>query len=270
MAAREVTMNARARTLALALPLLCCAPPKTTPPAAAPSGATFVPAAPSAPAVEVVAVREVAPRGGDGAPRLTLAFRFADGTRTAIGQATAYAPFRQGVALVDVQGRLVLVAPDGARSVLALVSGAPPARGPRGELAYVARHGLAAEVHVLDGDGRDRIVARGLGSAGVLAPQPDGRLFFVATRRGGGIAGLWLADDASGSARCLTNCALTTGAPLDDRFVPLPRDASSIHASEGRVEWDATDGTRRSVVLVPGLPGETGGALHDRPERSAP
>jgi hypothetical protein len=260
-------MNAKARTLALVLPLLCCAPPKTTPQAAAPNGAT---AATAAPTVEVVAAKHVAPRGGDGAPRLTLAFRFADGTRTQIGEATAYAPFRQGVALIDLQGRLVLVAPDGARSVLALDAGAPPARGPRGELAYVARRELTAEVHVLGEDGRDRIVASELGSAGVLAPQQDGRLFFVATRRGGGIAGLWLADAAPGAARCLTNCELTTGAPLDDRFVPLPREASAIHASQDRVEWDATDGTRRSVALVPALPGERGGALHDPQERSAP
>jgi hypothetical protein len=275
MVVREVVMTkVIVRALAAALLLTGCSPPKATQETATPSGAGELAAAERAPAIEVVAVNDDTPAGGDGPPRLTLAFRFADGSRRPIaGEATAYVPFRRGVALVDLQRQLVLVTADGARSVLAREAGAPPARGPSGELAYVARHDLAVEVHVLEEDGRDRIVARGLGSAGVLAPQRDGRLFFVATPSGGGVAGLWLAGGEHEDARCLTNCELATGAPLSERFMPLPRDAQSIHASASVVEWDAADGTRRSVALAPALPaepGEHGGAVREDGRTEAP
>jgi hypothetical protein len=211
--------------------------------------------------IEVLGVRDDTPAGGDGQPRMSLAFRYADGRRVPIeGEATAYAPFRDGVALVDTQKQLVLVARDGARSVLARVAGAPPVRAPGGELVYVARHDLVAEVHVLDAGGRDRVVASGLADAGVLAPQPDGRLFFVAARNGG-VAGVWLAE--RGAARCLTNCELETGTPWGDKFVPLPTGADAIRASAGRVEWDASDGSRRSVALTTpaSVPAAEAGAL---------
>ena len=173
------------------------------------------------------------------------------------GEAQAYVPFRGGVALVDVRGQLVLVTPEEARSVLARASGAVPALGPRGELAYVARYDdQSVEVHTLGIDGRDRVVARGLGSAGLLAPQPDGRVVFVATPARGGVAGVWIAAEGGGEARCLTNCGLQTGsAALDSRFIPLPGDAASIALAAERVSWHASDGTIRSVSLaVPPAP----------------
>lgn len=222
-------------------------------------------AAPSAaPEIEVVGVEDDTPPGGDGAPRLRLAFRFADGARVPIaGEAVAYAAFRDGVALVDVERQLVLVSPDGSRRVLARASGAPPVRGPHGELVYVARHGLVAEVHVLEAHGGDRIVASELSNAGVLAPQADRRLFFVAARRGG-VAGMWIAE--RGTARCLSNCELKTGTPWGGRFLPLPRDAASIRVTAGRVEWDASDGTQRSAALVASASAQDG---HGAPPRTA-
>jgi len=207
-------------------------------------------------AVRVLSVQDDTPAGGDGAPRMTLAFELADGTRVAIPeQATAYAAFRDGVALVDRERRLLLATADGARRVLAREAGAPPARGPAGELAYVARYGLVAEVHLLGIDGRDHIVASGLADAGALAPQRDGSLLFVGARAGG-VAGLWRAS-VQAPARCLTNCALETGSAWGDRFVPLPRDAASLRLYANRVEWTASDGTQRSAALAgPAIEGE--------------
>jgi hypothetical protein len=203
-------------------------------------------------AIEVLSVKDDTPRGGDGAPRSSLAFRFADGTRTPITEeAIAYVPFRDGVALVDVQRRLLLISAQGDRRVLARASGAPPALGPRGELVYVARHDLVAEVHVLEATGRDRIVASGLASAGVLAPQPDGRLCFVGNRSGG-VAGVYVVENDR--ARCLTNCELKTGEPWGDGYVPLPEDASSLVIRDDVLHWNATGGGRRSVALAPALP----------------
>jgi hypothetical protein len=178
--------------------------------------------------IRVVAVEDDAPQGGDGAPRMTLAFQLADGTERVIeGQANAYARFRDGVALVDRARRLVFVTADGARRVLAQQSGAPPVQGPRGELAYVARYGLVAELHLLSEDGRNRIAASGLADAGTLLPQRDGSVLFVGARPGG-VAGVWRASADGQPARCLTNCELRTGTDWGDRFVPLPTDAAAM------------------------------------------
>ena len=229
--------------------LAACAQPAAPPESAAPLRA-------GAPAVVVTAEENLTPAGGDGGPRLSLVFRFADGSVQPIAEkALAYAPFRDGVALVALDQALVLVRPDGSRSVLARNSGAPPRRGPRGELWYVARYDQGSEVHVLEVQGRDRIVASGLSSAGLLAPERDGRLFLVAADQRG-VAGLWHAD-ASG-ARSLTNCELVAGEPWGDRFVPLPATADAIVVEGERVTWSATDGTRRSVGIGAGVREETG------------
>jgi hypothetical protein len=139
----------------------------------------------------------------------------------------------------------VLVSPRGARRVLATTAVAPPVRGPAGELLYVARYGLSAELHVLRVDGQDRVIASGFASAGVLAPQVDGRVLFVAARSGG-VAGLWIAD--AGGARCLTNCELGR-APWGDAFVPLPGDRHAIRVEQDSVRWQAFDGSLHELDL---------------------
>jgi hypothetical protein len=215
--------------------------------------------------VEVLEVSNDAPPASDGAALHTLAFVYGDGRRVPIAeQAVSFVPFRDGVALVDRTRRLLLVSPDGGTRVLAQASGAPPALGPSGELVYVARQELVSEVHVLHASGQDRIVASGLASAGMLAPQRDGRLCFVGAKAGG-VAGVYVVQDAG--ARCLSNCELKTGEPWGDAHVPLPKDASSIAISGTQVTWEAWDGTRRSAALAPGLPSGTGrvDALGGRP-----
>ena len=262
--------NALRVLCACAVALFACAEPRAAG-APAPDGKSelgrVVTAGASVVAIRVLAVEDDTPSGGDGAPRMTLAFELADGTRVAIAeQATAYAAFRDGVALVDRERRLVLATVDGARRVLARQAGAPPVQGPSGELAYVARYGLVAELHVLGVDGRDRIVASGLAAAGALAPQRDGSVFFVGARAGG-VAGVWRAS-VDASVRCLTNCELVTGSDWGDRFVPLPRDAASLRVHADHVEWTASDGTQRSASLTgPALEGELGSTA---PTREAP
>ena len=99
-----------------------------------PSAEPYVAAvASSAARLEGTAVGDAAPPGSDAAPRYALAFVRSDGTGVPIAErALSYAPFRDGVALVDVKKRLWLITPEGARSVLAREAGAPPATGPLG------------------------------------------------------------------------------------------------------------------------------------------
>jgi hypothetical protein len=203
----------------------------------------------AAPQIIVLETDANAPPGSDGAPHMRLAFRYADGSRRPIdGRALAYVPFRDGVALVDERRQLVLVSPGGARRVLARESGAPPALGPAGELVYVARYDVSSELHVLDVAGRDRVIARGLASAGLLAPQPDGRVLFVGAQNGG-VAGVWLGD-ADAPVRCLTNCAFTTGASDGwPGFVALPSTAEGLRIRGDAVVWRDADGNEQSAPL---------------------
>jgi hypothetical protein len=141
------------------------------------------------------------------------------------------------VALIDTARRLVLVAPDGSRRVLAREAGAPPVSGHAGELFYVARYGVSAEVHRLQADGSDRVLADGLSNAGVLTPERDGALLFVGARNGG-VAGIWRVDTqslASSAAHCLTNCELQTGAPWGNAYQPPPGSQEALRDAYARL-----------------------------------
>lgn len=198
-------------------------------------------------ALEVQTESPEQPAGSDAVPRQKLAFRFLDGSSALVPEAAlAHAAYRNGAALIDAERRLLFVSADGQKRVLAEESGAPPVRGPLGELVYVSKHELEARVHVMDPDGRDRVVLSGLANAGLLAPQPDGRIFFVGAVPGG-VAGLWVIESDRG--RCLSNCALRAGKSWGDGFVPLPAGRASIRASASRVEWDAADGSKRELDL---------------------
>jgi hypothetical protein len=197
---------------------------------------------------------EVAPRSykipkGTSAPRqLRLAFRLPNGKRRQIDRsAIAYARFRDNVAVLDIQRRLVLISPSGAKRVLAKQAGAPPVQAPSGELVYAVKYQTGVEIHVLDSLGNNRTVASGLGSAGLLAPQEDGRILFIGTAKGGGVAGLWIID--SQGARCLTNCELETGSDYSERFIPLPSGTDTMKIVDDYVEWTAADGTSHSSRL---------------------
>lgn len=197
--------------------------------------------------VEVKRELDELPGGTDTPPRFALALRATDGTRMPLeARALAHVTFNSGVAVVDSERRLLIVSSDGARRVLAEQAGAPPARGSRGELVYVAQKDTGAEVHVLEAGSSDRVVASGIASAGLLAPQPDGSILFVGARNGG-VAGLWIIS--AGTSRCLTNCELETGEPWGDRFVPPPGDTAAIKVEGTRVQWEAFDGKRYDAPL---------------------
>jgi hypothetical protein len=197
--------------------------------------------------VEVVTEQDHVPGGSDTPPRFSLALRGADGSRLPLeSRALAHVTFGEGIALIDAEHRLITISSDGARRVLAEEAGAPPARGSRGELLYVAQRDLGAEVHALEPGGADRVLATGLASAGLLAPQADGTILFVGARNGG-VAGLWCIS--GGANRCLTNCDLKTGEPWGDRFVPVPGAAAALEVVGERVEWNAYDGKRYGTAL---------------------
>jgi hypothetical protein len=262
----RVTTRLLGLLLLLGLGLACgsaSAPPANNAPGTA---AVAEPAASVTPDIELLATDATAAPGSDEVPRMRLAFRLADGSRRPIdGQALAYVPFRDGVALVDEHRQLVLVDPAGARRVLARESGAPPARGAKGELVYVARYDLGADLHVLDAAGRDRVLARGLVSAGLLAPQSDGRVLFVGAGNGG-VAGVWLAA-ADVPVRCLTNCELTTGGqPGLPGFVPLPSTAEGLRIRGDAAVWQDADGNAQQASLQ-GSSASTPRVAGDQPGR---
>lgn len=263
---RRVTMRTFWLSVSFGLGLACGS--GGAPPANNGSG-SGTPGASAAPEIEVLATNANAPPGSDAVPHMRLAFRYADGSRRPIdGQALAYVPFRDGVALVDERRQLVLVAPGGARRVLARESGAPPALGTAGELVYVARYDLSSDLHVLDVAGRDRVLARGLASAGLLAPQPDGRVLLVGAQNGG-VAGVWLAA-IDAPVRCLTNCAFTTGAQDGwPGFVPLPSTAEGLRIRGELATWQDSDGTSQQAPLR-GPSASEPPAATDPPEPAGP
>lgn len=228
------------RSLALAIVVLAaCAPRPTAAPGALQAAET---------GIEVVSRRDVAPAGGDGAPRLGLVLVRAGGVRVPIeGEATHYALFRDGAAILrpDESLELVTASEPGTRTVLARRSG-PPARDAEGALLYVARYDLDAELHRLSPSGEDRVLARGLVGIGLLSPQPDGRVLFVASVNGG-VAGLFVADERG--ARCLTNCALRTGEPWGDALVPIPASAEPLSLEGDVARWIGASGESHSVAL---------------------
>jgi hypothetical protein len=162
------------------------------------------------------------PPGSDAVPMYSLAFEYPDGSRVPIAEpASAYAPFRDGVALIDGKRRLLLISPDGSTRPLASSTATSPAPGPSGELYYVALYGEVAELHRLTVAGNDRVIARETKSVGLIAPQADDSVLFVGAKNGG-VAGIWRVGKDAGSASCVTNCELRTGQPWGDAFVPPP------------------------------------------------
>jgi hypothetical protein len=208
------------------------------------------PPAPSGGAPQLVA-RALAydpPPGSDAVPTWSLAFEHADGSRSAIAErATAYVRFRDGVALTTPERRLLLISPDGSRRLLAASVSSSPARGPSGELLYVALYGAVAELHRLTVTGEDRVIARELSSAGLLAPHADGSVLLVGAPNGG-VAGIWRVDPGASQARCITNCELRTGQDWKGRFVPPPGTVEELEAAyRATLAIDSGDGVLRSA-----------------------
>lgn len=173
----------------------------------------------------LISLGDQGPGIGDARPRLRVGFRYAGGRTAPVDvEASALVPrWRDGAALIDPEGRLYQVWPDGRRRMLAPRATALGTDGER--LAYAVERDLGVQLRVHDG-AEARTLAEGLSSAAMLRVDGD-RVLFVGARPGG-VAGVWVAD-ASG-ARCATNCELRTGEPWGDRFVPPPSDPSQLEA----------------------------------------
>lgn len=216
---------------ALAYTALSCAPAR---PVARPA---------EAPSLVATPLAIDAPPQSDAVPEWALAFAYSDGTRVPIAErAIGYAPFRDGVALIDTGRRLLLISPDGSRRTLSSTTATTPVLGPSGELYYTARYGTLTELHRLSAAGQGEVIARELSSIALLAPQPDGSVLLVGATNGG-VAGLWRVAPGAHTARCATNCELKTGEPWGERFVPPPGTAEELAPAY------------RAAQTIPGGPG---------------
>lgn len=174
----------------------------------------------------LVALAEAPDTVGDQTPRTRVGFMDGQGNITEHDQRAHLfvERFRDGAALVDSEGRLYQVWPFERRMLAAEVS-AIASDGER--LVYVAQNhdGLSLRVH--DG-ASERVLARGLASAGVLKIEAE-RILFVGAANGG-VAGVWQASAIGGEAHCITNCDLRTGEPWGDAFVPPPTEPALLEA----------------------------------------
>mgnify|MGYP000106070423 CR=1 FL=1 len=179
--------------------------------------------------LELVALGLEAPDGPDALPTHAVAFRSPDGAlRPVDRRAARFVPrWRDGAALVDPEGRLYQVWPDGQRRMLAAGVTALAVSDDLSRLAFAVRTDGSLRVH--DGEVA-RTLAEGFVSIGALRFDPTGaRVAFVGARNGG-VAGVWVAGPDG--AACQTNCDLRTGERWGDRFTPPPADLRGVFATE--------------------------------------
>lgn len=172
----------------------------------------------------LVALGEARPAGLDQPPSFAVAF---EGGAALDRRATRFVPrWRDGAALIDPEGRLYQVWPDGRRRMLAAGVTALAASDDAARLAYAVRTDGSLRLH--DGEA-ERTLAEGMASIGALTFDGEAVVFVGARPAGaarGGVAGVWSADD--GGARCHTNCDLRVGAGWGDRFVPPPTEPAAL------------------------------------------
>lgn len=174
----------------------------------------------------LVALSEAPDTVGDETPRMRLGFVDGQGNiREHDQRAQLFVErFRDGAALVDSERRLYQVWPFERRMLAANVS----AIASDGEhLVYVTQNSDGLSIRLHDG-ASERILARGLASAGVLKIEAE-RVLFVGAANGG-VAGVWQVSFGANEARCVTNCALRTGQPWGDAFVPPPTEPALLEA----------------------------------------
>lgn len=174
----------------------------------------------------LVALAEAQDTVGDDGPRTRVGFVDGEGNiREHDQRAQLFVErFRDGSALVDSERRLYQVWPFERRMLAANVSALA---GDTEHLVYVTQNhdGLCIRLH--DG-ASERILARGLASAGALKIEAE-RVLFVGAANGG-VAGVWQVSLSGGEAHCVTNCDLRTGEPWGDAFVPPPSNPALLEA----------------------------------------
>ena len=174
----------------------------------------------------LLAMAEMPRAGLDDAPLSRVGFVDGQGTiREHDQRALLFVErFRDGAALVDPERRLYQVWPLERRMLATNVS-ALASDGER--LVYVRDGGDGLSIRLHDG-ASERVLARGLASAGVLKLEAE-RVLFVGAANGG-VAGIWQASVHGAEASCVTNCDLRAGQPWGDAFVPPPTDPELLEA----------------------------------------
>lgn len=172
----------------------------------------------------LVALAEAPDTVGDEAPRTRVGFVDGQGNITEHDQGAQLfvERFRDGAALVDSERRLYQVWRFERRMLAANVS----ALASDGEhLVYVTQNPDGLSIRLHDG-ASERVLARGLASAGVLKIEAE-RVLFVGAANGG-VAGVWQVSFNGNEAHCATNCDLRTGEPWGDAFVPPPTEPTLL------------------------------------------
>ena len=195
-------------------------------------------------ALVVAAVEWTAPEGADGAPRLALAWRGADGTLSpiALPSPAVDAEVWQGAAAVLTQEGALYRAEGAALEPIAQdVIGELGVSDDGARLAYVVEDGEALGTLHVKGES-DVVIARGLQSAGRFRFTPEGQaILFVGAERGG-VAGLWVAALDGSGARPLTNEGLRTGRPWNGAFVEPPAAAADLEIDGDTVRYMTSEG----------------------------
>ncbi|MBX3252120.1 MAG: hypothetical protein KF901_33405 [Myxococcales bacterium] len=208
----------------------------------------------------------VAPLGGDGPSRYTLAWeRGTERVVSALPPVLEAFTFDFGEPARDGRPDVVALLPDGR---LTRFRGGDPQRAVVLAEDIVGRPGVAshafvyvksveggagtvAEVHWVEG-GDDRVLDRSLSTFGGLRVAPDGLHVLGFGAVNGGIAGVHVIGPEG--ARCLSNCALRTGpgwlAQAGDEFIPLPRAADGLRFDGDDVLWEAGGATFRATWRV--------------------
>jgi len=159
--------------------------------------------------------------------------------------ATAFLAWGDDAVAVDDQRTLWLVRAGAAPERIGEDATGELATSPDGtQLAWVALAGDLGEVRVRTGRAASRVVARGLQSAGALRFSPDASAVLLRGARLGGVAGLFVADVATGRVTCLSNCGLRTGRPWGDQFVAGPGSAADLVFAGDSVSWSMPGGQR--------------------------
>lgn len=203
--------------------------------------------------VEIVRVVSAPPAGGDGPAIVELAITRGDARRT-LPRAIGGVAFGDAalVLLPDRSLARLTAEPDGVAAIDTSVDFVPVVSPDGAAFAYARSDDGLAHALIVQSARGTRILAAGLASIGALRFVDAERLVFVGARSGG-VAGLWIARTTSEArASCLTNCALRTGQPWGDAFVPPPTDLDSLRLEGETLRFvDANGETRTASVVLP-------------------
>lgn len=175
--------------------------------------------------------------GSDEAPLSEV--RWAPGGAVFPEPALTAAAWKDAAAVVDARGRLHRFGRDGRTTFLADDVAGMVVSADGELLAYTRGDWYGPrDVHLVH-EGRDERLAAQVRGASVIAVDARAGAMFLIASSPGGVAGLHVIDlEATPRApRCLTNCALRTGTPWGDAFVPPPESWSDVTLDLGELRY---------------------------------